>query len=74
MEVNKNPPGAQALARKLAPGALRRVGELVDSPDTDGRLLIQAAKLILWAAGDMEDDGGDGLFEIRLTGGADSDP
>ena len=64
-----------AAARDLAPLALRRVGELLDGEETDGRLLIQAARLVLWAArlDDAGDDAESGGFELRFTGGADGD-
>jgi len=71
---NERQQSLKALARRLAPDALSRVGELIADQATDGRLIIQAARLILWAAGSVEDDEeGDGTFELRLTGGAGSD-
>ena len=64
-----------AIARELAPAALRRIGALLDDGDTDARLLVQAAKLVLWATqlsdgGEEEERGG---FELCFTGGADGD-
>ena len=61
-----------AAARGLAMTALSRVGELLEREDTDPRLLVSAAKLVLWAAG-QEDDGTEGALELRFTGGADND-
>lgn len=64
-----------ALAWDLAPLALKRIGTLLEREDTDDRLLVQAAKLALWATqlGGDRDDPEDGRFEIRFTGGADGD-
>ena len=59
-------------ARGMAMAALSRVGALIESPETDPRVLLQAAKLVLAVAGqeDAESQDGGG-FELRFTGGAD---
>ncbi len=59
-----------ATARALA---LERLGGLLRSGDTDPRVLIQAAKLALWAADQAGDEASDDGFEIRFTGGEDGD-
>ena len=63
---------AQA-ARQLSVTALSRVGELLGDPQTDARILLQAAKLVLWAAGQGADEADSGGLELRFTGGADGD-
>ena len=60
-------------AREMAEAALRRVGGLIESPDTDPRVLLQAAKLILSVAGQEDAEAESGGFELRFTGGADGD-
>ncbi len=62
-----------AAARGMAMAALRRVGELIENPETDPRVLLQAAKLVLAAAGQDAAEQEDGGFELRFTGGADGD-
>ena len=61
-------------AREMAMTALGKVGALIENPETDPRVLLQAAKLVLSIAGqedpEMPDDGG---FELKFTGGADGD-
>ena len=61
-------------ARGMAMAALSRVEALIESPETDPRVLLQAAKLVLAVAGqeDAETQDGGG-FELRFTGGADGD-
>ena len=62
-----------AAAKEMAMEALSRVGALIASPETDPRVLLQAAKLVLSVAG-QEDAGADaGGFELRFTGGTDGD-
>ena len=51
--------------------ALARVGALIESPETDPRVLLQAAKLVLAVAESGEDAADGGGFELRFTGGAD---
>ncbi len=58
--------------KDLSQTALRRVGEILVDPATDARVVLQAAKLALWAAG-REDTEADGPLELRFTGGADGD-
>ena len=54
--------------------ALERVAALLDSPETDPRVLLQAAKLVLSVAGQEDAEAQDGGgFELRFTGGADGD-
>ena len=60
-------------AREMAMAALSRVGALIDSPETDPRVLLQAAKLVLAVAGQEEAETDGGGFELRFTGGADGD-
>ena len=60
-----------AAAREMAMTALARVGELIESPETDPRVLLQAAKLVLAVAESGEDAADGGGFELRFTGGAD---
>ena len=63
-----------AAAREMAMTALAKVGALIESPETDPRVLLQAAKLVLSVAGQEDaeapDDGG---LELRFTGGSDGD-
>ena len=61
-----------AAAREMAMAALSRVGEMLESPETDPRVLLQAAKLVLAVAG-QEDADDSGELELRFTGGADGD-
>ena len=68
-ERSRASPGAAA--RGMAMTALRRVGELIEDPGTDPRVLLQAAKLVLAAAG--PEDAEDGGVELRYTGGVDGD-
>ena len=63
-----------AAAREMAMAALSRVGEMLESPETDPRVLLQAAKLVLAVAGQEDPEAQDGSgFELRVTGGADGD-
>ncbi|MBR0224373.1 MAG: hypothetical protein IJL93_08890 [Bacteroidales bacterium] len=61
-----------AAAKEMAMAALARVGEMIESPETDPRVLLQAAKLVLAVAG-QEDADDSGELELRFTGGADGD-
>ena len=61
-------------ARGMAMAALSRGGALIESPETDPRVLLQAAKLVLAVAGQEDAEAQDGGgFELRFTGGADGD-
>ena len=62
----QNPPSAPALARSLAPGALSRVGRIVMDDATDPKVVLTAARLILWAAG-MDDPPDDSDDELSFT-------
>ena len=63
-----------AAAREMAMAALSRVGEMLESPEMDPRVLLQAAKLVLAVAGQEDPEAQDGSgFELRFTGGADGD-
>ena len=62
-----------AVARDLAVPALERVGGLIADPGTDPRVLLQAAKLVLWAAGQEEAEDAGGPLTLRFTGGVDGD-
>ena len=63
-----------AAARGMAMAALSRVEALIESPETDPRVLLQAAKLVLAVAGQEDAEAQDGGgFELRFTGGADGD-
>ena len=68
---SRTSPGAAA--RGMAMAALSRVGALIESPETDPRVLLQAAKLVLAVAESGEDAADGGGFELRFTGGADGD-
>ena len=71
-ERSRASPGAAA--REMAMAALQRVGELIEDPGTDPRVLLQAAKLVLSAAGQEDPEAPDGGgFELRFTGGSDGD-
>ena len=63
---DETPSSAPALARSLAPGALSRVGRIVLDEKTDPRVVLSAAKLILWACGLEEppDDSADTEFHF----------
>ena len=50
---------APALARSLAPGALSRVGAIALDEKTDPKVVLTAAKLILWASGLSEPPDGE---------------
>ena len=52
-------PSAPALARSLAPGALSRVGRIALDEKTDPKVVLTAAKLILWASGLSEPPDGE---------------
>ena len=61
-------PSAPALARSLAPGALSRVGAIALDEKTDPKVVLSAAKLILWASGLSEPPGDEEQgFELRFT-------
>ena len=61
-------PSAPALARLLAPGALSRVGAIALDGKTDPKVVLSAAKLILWASGLSEPPGDEEQgFELRFT-------
>ncbi len=75
-ETNRENPRASpgAAAKGMAKTALMRVAALLDSPETDPRVLLQAAKLVLSVAGQEDAEAQDGGgFELRFTGGADGD-
>ena len=56
---------APALARSLAPGALSRVGRIALDEKTDPKVVLTAAKLILWATG-LSEPPGEGEQELEL--------
>ena len=58
-------PSAPALARSLAPGALSRVGRIALDEKTDPKVVLTAAKLILWATG-LSEPPGEGEQELEL--------
>ena len=56
---------APALARSLAPGALSRVGRIALDEKTEPKVVLTAAKLILWATG-LSEPPGEGEQELEL--------
>ena len=56
---------APALARSLATGALSRVGRIALDEKTDPKVVLTAAKLILWATG-LSEPPGEGEQELEL--------
>ena len=73
-QPNEAPLSAPALARSLAPGALSRVGEIALDERTDPRVVLTAAKLILWASSltvppDEEDPGRELCFSPEVSFG-----
>ena len=64
-QPNEAPLSAPALARSLAPGALSRVGRIALDEKTDPKVVLTAAKLILWATG-LSEPPGEGEQELEL--------
>ncbi len=61
-----------AIALEMAPLALKRIGDLLAREDTDARLLVQAARLALWAT-QLSAETADGGLELAFTGGMDGE-
>ena len=72
-ETEKARASPGAAAREMAMAAISRIGALIRDPDTDPRVLLQAAKLVLSVAEQDINAPDDGGFELRFTGGADGD-